>query len=193
MTLIFAGYETTATVIAWALHELALHPAEQDALRNEVSASGSEPTFDELHTGLPFLEAVVNETLRVHPVVPQLHREAAQDTLLPLAPLPKSSFKQAGVSPTPSTHLFVPRGTIILMPLNVMQTAKDVWGADGDVWNPHRWAEIEGKESRAHRSDWRRELVAFSAGYAISINWEDLLLRCCLFTGHADALAANSR
>ncbi|KAF8499344.1 cytochrome P450 [Gautieria morchelliformis] len=165
MTLIFAGYETTATVIAWALHELALNPTHQDALRDEVSALGSEPTFDELHSGLPFLDAVINETLRIHPVVLQVHREASQDSLVPLTPPPKSSYQQSrGLSPDRSAHLFIPRGTIILFPVNVMQTAEDVWGPDAHTWNPRRWADIERKEAGEKRKDWRRELLVFSTG-----------------------------
>jgi cytochrome P450 len=165
MTLIFAGYETTATVIAWALHELALNPAYQDALREEVSASGSEPTFDELHSGLPFLDAVVNETLRIHPVVTQVHREASQDSLVPLTPPPKPSYQQSrGLSPDQSAHIFIPRGTIILFPVNVMQTAEDVWGPDAHTWNPHRWADIARKEAGEKRQDWRREILVFSTG-----------------------------
>jgi cytochrome P450 len=165
MSLIFAGYETTATVIAWILHELALNPDHQKALRNEVSASPSDPSFDDLHSGLPFLDAVVNETLRVHPPFLQVHREASQDSLVPLTPLSKSSYRPGqGLSPTPSTHLFIPRGTILLLPVNVMQRAKDVWGSDADVWNPNRWAEIEAKEAEEKKQDWRRELLGFSVG-----------------------------
>lgn len=165
MTLIFAGYETTASVIAWALHELALNPAHQEALRNEVSASGAEPSFEELLSGLPFLDAVVNETLRLHPVVLQVHREASKDILVPLTPLSKSlNHQPRGLAPTQSTHLFIPRGTIVLFPVNVMQTAEDVWGADAHVWDPRRWSDIRVKESREKRTDWRREILSFSTG-----------------------------
>ncbi|KAF8588823.1 cytochrome P450 [Ramaria rubella] len=165
MTLIFAGYETTATVIAWVLHELALNPQHQETLRSEVSASSSDPSFDELHSGLPFLDAVINETLRHHPVVLQVHREASEDSLIPLTPLPKTPHQSVrGLSPTQSTHLFIPRGTILLLPVNVMQSAEDVWGADARKWNPHRWADIEAKETRERRPDWRRELLVFSTG-----------------------------
>lgn len=166
MSLIFAAYESTATVLAWTLHELALNPAHQEALRNEVSASPSDPSFDDLHTGLPFLDAVLNETLRIHPPVLQVHREAMQDSLVPLTPLPKSSSCRPaqGLSPTPSTHLFIPRGTILLLPVNVMQRAEDVWGADAQVWNPCRWADIQANEAMEKKQDWRREILGFSTG-----------------------------
>jgi cytochrome P450 family 135 len=55
VTLLVAGHETTAAALAWALSELADAPGVQDRL-----ASGEE--------GLA--EAVVTETLRLHPPVP---------------------------------------------------------------------------------------------------------------------------
>ena len=197
MTLIFAGYETTATVIAWALHELALNPAHQDALRNELSALGSEPVFDKLHSNFPFLDAVINETLRVHPVVTQVHREASKDSLVPLTPLPQSCHKQpGGVTPVRSTHLFIPRGTIVMFPVNVMQSAEDVWGPDAHAWDPRRWADIEGTKAQDQWSDWRREILVFSTGcvpilvpgYHIQKHF-DLFLWTS--PGRVDALAAD--
>lgn len=166
MSLIFAGYETTATLIAWVLEELALNPAHQERLRNEVSASPSDPSFDELHSGLPFLDAVINETLRVHPPVLQIHREATEDSMIPLTTLPKGSsfLPKQQLSPSSSTHLFVPRGTIILLPVNVMQRAEDVWGANAHVWDPTRWADIAAREAAEKKQDWRRELLVFSSG-----------------------------
>ncbi|KIJ51269.1 hypothetical protein M422DRAFT_158615 [Sphaerobolus stellatus SS14] len=162
MTLIFGGYETTATIIAWALHELAMHPEEQDALRAEISAA--DPTFEDLHNGrFPLLDAIINETLRLHPVALQIHREASQDSLIPLTPL-LNMAPHRGVCPEPQTHLFVPKGTILVLPVNIMQSTEDIWGSDAHVWKPSRWTEIVSKEASEKRSDWRREIMAFSLG-----------------------------
>lgn len=166
MTLIFGGYETTATVMAWALYELALHPEIQEELRREVSVSSSDPSFEDLYHGLPLLSAVVNETLRFHPTFMQVHREASKDSLLPLTPLPQG-FSQTGITPSPKTHLFVPKGTILVLPINIMQSSQDVWGPDAHVWNPYRWmgAGATGKEADELKQTWRKELMVFSTGY----------------------------
>ncbi|MGI5336156.1 cytochrome P450 [Streptomyces sp. CA-181903] len=58
VTLLFAGHETTATTLAWALHELARAP---EAARNAARAARSGDTG--------YLEAVVKETLRRRPPV----------------------------------------------------------------------------------------------------------------------------
>lgn len=164
MTLIFGGYETTATIMAWALHELALHPEIQEELRREVTASSSDPSFEDLYHGLPLLSAVVNETLRFHPTFMQVHREASKDSLLPLTPLPQE-FAQKGIIPSNKTHLFVPKGTILVLPINIMQSSEDVWGSDAHIWNPYRWMDGANKEADQSKHAWRKELMIFSTGY----------------------------
>jgi len=52
MTLLIAGHETTATLLAWAIHDLARDQASQDRLAGGDGA---------------FCDAVVTETLRLHP------------------------------------------------------------------------------------------------------------------------------
>jgi hypothetical protein len=167
MTLIFAGYETTATVIAWTLYELAMNPEFQGALRAELSVSSADPSFEDLQTLFPLLSATIDETLRVHPVVLQVHREAAKDCLVPITQLQEHSPKR-GLAPQPQSHLFIPRGTVLVLPVNTMQSAEDVWGPDANRWNPYRWRDIDAKEDREKRRDWRRELMAFSTGLVIA-------------------------
>ncbi|WP_378735216.1 cytochrome P450 [Nocardia brasiliensis] len=68
-TLLVAGHETTATALVWALFELHRAPAALDRLRAELRAAGPAAGPVEL-AGLPFLDAVCQETLRLHPAVP---------------------------------------------------------------------------------------------------------------------------
>lgn len=66
-SLIFAGMETTSGALAHILEILAEHAEVQEKLRQEISAAraGREHMdFDEL-MGLPYLEAVCRETLRL--------------------------------------------------------------------------------------------------------------------------------
>jgi len=52
MTLLIAGHETTATLLSWAIHDLARDPVSQERLAAEGGA---------------FTDAVVTEALRLHP------------------------------------------------------------------------------------------------------------------------------
>ena len=87
MTFLLAGYDTTASTLAHAAYLLAKHPEEQTRLQEEVDqafeeAAGEFPDYSTVQ-GLPFLDMVVHETLRLHGPVPVNTREAAADYTLP--------------------------------------------------------------------------------------------------------------
>ncbi|KAL0576816.1 hypothetical protein V5O48_005186 [Marasmius crinis-equi] len=149
-TVISAGYETVSSVIAWVLYELAAHPDVQTRLREEIETSGNtELSIDRLNN-LSFLDAVLKETLRLHPPVIENHHQAAQDISVPLSePLRGTS----------ETHLLIPKGTIIAIPVNVIQADSSVYGRDADIFRPERWLELQ-QEGISHE----REMLAFSEG-----------------------------
>ena len=89
-TLFIAGFETTATLLAWALHHLSHHPkiaerwhAECDALASASAGAGSDAERDELHfealDRLPFIRSVLDETLRLSPPFYAIPRVALRD------------------------------------------------------------------------------------------------------------------
>ncbi|MFZ9738181.1 MAG: cytochrome P450 [Prochlorotrichaceae cyanobacterium] len=67
MTLLLAGHETTATALTWGLYFLQRHPEVREKLQAELATL---PTpWDPMQViRLPYLEAICNETLRIHPV-----------------------------------------------------------------------------------------------------------------------------
>ncbi|MBL8679566.1 MAG: cytochrome P450 [Myxococcales bacterium] len=70
MTLLLAGHETTAISLSWALYWLHRHPSELADLRRELDQLTDDGRFEAEHIAqLPLLEAVCNETLRLHPIV----------------------------------------------------------------------------------------------------------------------------
>ncbi|CAG2107870.1 unnamed protein product, partial [Medioppia subpectinata] len=80
-----AGYETTATTLAYCLYELALNPDIQDLLVAETREAFNENTADidyETLCRLPLLDAVISETLRHYPVGLRPMREAMEDVVL---------------------------------------------------------------------------------------------------------------
>jgi cytochrome P450 family 110 len=79
MTIMQGGHETTATVLAWALYELGRHPNILAKLRAELEASG--PDLDpNVIAKLPYLSAVCDETVRLHPILAECAR-------VPLVPM----------------------------------------------------------------------------------------------------------
>lgn len=69
MTLLFAGHDTTTSTVSFMLYELARHPAALAKVLAEQDAvlAGRTPTVAELTSGLPELEMVLDETLRLYP------------------------------------------------------------------------------------------------------------------------------
>ncbi|GAA5141375.1 cytochrome P450 [Nocardioides marinquilinus] len=63
VTLLLAGHETTATALAWALHELGRHP-DLHARTVRAAEEGDDA----------WLEAVLKESMRLHPVIPLVVR-----------------------------------------------------------------------------------------------------------------------
>ncbi|MET9489092.1 cytochrome P450 [Nocardia sp. NPDC006630] len=77
-TLLVAGHETTATVLVWALYRLHRSPETLARLRAELAAAG--PDLDPIEVAkLPYLDAVCQETLRLHPPVPIVLRRLTGD------------------------------------------------------------------------------------------------------------------
>jgi cytochrome P450 len=63
VTLLVAGHETTATALAWAVERLVRHPAKLERLTAEVAEDSDE-----------YLTAVIQETLRLRPVISLVNR-----------------------------------------------------------------------------------------------------------------------
>ena len=68
-----AAIETTLWSMEWAIAELVNHPHVQDKIRDEISdiLKGRPVAESNLHE-LPYLQATVNETLRLHTPIPLL-------------------------------------------------------------------------------------------------------------------------
>ena len=69
MTLMFAGHDTSTSTISFLLYELARHPAELARLQAEQDEvlGGAVPTPQQLFGELPYLDMVLDETLRLYP------------------------------------------------------------------------------------------------------------------------------
>lgn len=63
VTLLLAGHETTASALAWALHEVGRDP-DQRRRATEAARGGDDD----------WLEAVLKEAMRLHPVIPMVVR-----------------------------------------------------------------------------------------------------------------------
>ncbi|EFN78001.1 cytochrome P450 6k1-like [Harpegnathos saltator] len=81
-----AGFETSSTVTAFTLYELAVQPEIQTRLRKEIiealDETNGEITYD-MTLSLPYLDMVVCETLRKYPTLPFLDRTTVETYKMP--------------------------------------------------------------------------------------------------------------
>jgi len=86
VTLLLAGHETTATALAWALHELGRHP---DLMRRTQAAADAAARGEE--EGEAWLEAVLKESMRLHPVIPMVVRTLTRPQTIAGLDLPRGA------------------------------------------------------------------------------------------------------
>jgi cytochrome P450 len=120
--LVFAGHETTAMSLSWALY--ALHRPENAAslerLRAELAALGPDPEIEALHKQ-PYLEAVCNEALRRYPLGP--------------APNPRKLLR-----PMELMGYTVPAGMGVTAAIGVVHFREDIY-PEPMVFRPERFLE----------------------------------------------------
>lgn len=74
MTLVVAGHETTATALCWAVQCLLEAHDVHRRLQDELDHTEADAPLAERLSRLPYLDAVIKETLRLRPVVPIVGR-----------------------------------------------------------------------------------------------------------------------
>ena len=67
ITLLFAGHETTASALAWLFYWIHYLPEVQTKLREELNSISKLADYKIINS-LPYLDAVISETLRIYPI-----------------------------------------------------------------------------------------------------------------------------
>ncbi len=111
ITILIAGYETTATSIGWAFERLLRTPSALSRLTREVHA----------REGDEYLEAVIKETLRVRPVVSEVFRAPTERTEL-------------------GGYVFEP-GAQLAVAILTIQFDPELYAPDPEAFRPERFLE----------------------------------------------------
>ncbi len=97
LTFLFAGHETTALTLTWAMYHLHRNPDAYSSLVSELDSL--ETDSPARLASAPYLKATVQETLRVHPIVTETLRKLKTPLTLGEYRLP------AGMALAPATVL----------------------------------------------------------------------------------------
>jgi len=133
MNILLAGRDTTASLLSYVFMLFTQHPEIYAKLRQvvlEEFGTYSDPrnlTFSSLKS-CKYLQWVLNETLRLYPVVPGNGRRALKDTTIP-----------TGGGPDGTAPVYIRKGEQVDYSVYVMHRRKDLWGADADAFKPDRW------------------------------------------------------
>ncbi|KAJ8087886.1 hypothetical protein PM082_006742 [Marasmius tenuissimus] len=170
-TITFAGHETTASTLNWLLCELSYNPEWQERLIREIQDIRSQigtngPLTVKVLESMPILNAVIKETLRFRPIVPELVREADTDDIIPL------EFPITNVSGSTLKEIPIPKGQRVVLNIFKYNRFKSVWGEDADVWNPQRFLNT----TRPTTLGVFANLMTFSGGIRACIGWRFAVL-----------------
>jgi cytochrome P450 len=147
------SHETTSSALTWATYLLSKHPEAQTRLRSEIRENIPDPTilsapnFDVagLLEGMPYLNGVCNEVLRLFPTIPVTARMAVRDTTV------------AGV--------FIPAKTILLVVPWAINRDPALWGPDAEDFVPERWIDKDtGRASMSGGTDSNYAFLTFLHG-----------------------------
>ncbi|WVZ74414.1 hypothetical protein U9M48_022597 [Paspalum notatum var. saurae] len=140
-----AGTETVSSTIEWAMAELLQRPELLKMVREELKAViGTKKRVDESDISqLPYLRAVVKETLRLHP--------------------PVSLAFQRAVAPVQIEGYTIPKGTNIIINIWAINRQSKTW-VDPDKFMPERFI---NKDISFSGKDF--EFIPFSAGRRICL------------------------
>ena len=94
ITLLFAGHDTTTSTVTFLFYELLQAPEALARVTAELHTvlGGREPTAEELVAGMPELEAVMDETLRMYPPAWVGPRRAVESFELAGVPVPAGAL-----------------------------------------------------------------------------------------------------
>jgi len=161
LNILLAGRDTTAGLLTNTWHVLARRPDIWAKLKAEVDELGGErPDYSSIKD-MKYLKYVLNESLRLMPVVPGNSREAVRDTVLPL-----------GGGPDGKSPVFVPKGWVVGYSPWSMHRREDYYGADAFEFRPERWETL--------RPGW--EYLPFNGGPRICVGQQYALMEASYAT-----------
>ncbi|ESK86106.1 cytochrome p450, partial [Moniliophthora roreri MCA 2997] len=172
-TLLQAGHHTTGYSLAWILYELSQHPADQQRvyeeikqLRNKSEGNFTAKDYDDLANG--WLGICMKESLRLHPILPQLPRAPRHTDVIPL------QFPVESAAGTTLSQVEVHARQRIVVDVTTYNRLESVWGADATKWNPARFLEPSTRSSVT--VGMTSNLLTFSGGPKGCIGWRFALM-----------------
>ena len=137
VAMLLAGRDSTAATLSWIFLELARNPSVVTKLRKEIGEHlphNQIPSYHDVKE-MKYLTRIINETLRLYPILPFNVRQALVDTTLP-----------RGGGPLGLDPVGIQAGTVIAYSTLLMQRRADLYPPLSEKfpyapskWVPDRW------------------------------------------------------
>ncbi|KAF7297887.1 hypothetical protein HMN09_01009500 [Mycena chlorophos] len=184
-TLTAAANDTTPNVLSRVFYMLSKYPKVQDTLRAEILAAdfdleNSDPgqLYDQL-MALPYLDAVLKESMRLDCPVSMIQRRANVDSTIPLwKPI-------IGADGTEVTSINVPKDTDFILQIANAHRDAEIWGDDVMEYKPERWLkDLPDSFEDAKLPGVFYQIMAFGGGYKACIGYKyaELQMKVQLYT-----------
>ncbi|XP_057746205.1 geraniol 8-hydroxylase-like [Arachis stenosperma] len=145
LTLFVAGTDTITSTLEWAMTELLSNPNTMRKAKRELEETiGKGNQVEESDIArLPYLQAILKETLRLHPSVPFL--------------IPRKADTDVEIN-----GYTIPKGSQVLINVYAIGRDSNVWKNDTNLFSPERFLGLETDVRGRHF-----ELIPFGAGRRI--------------------------
>jgi len=149
-----AGFDTSGITLAYVVHELSRHEKVQSRLQRELQTlspllvPSSAPTLPDPKTvdALPFLHAVIWETLRLHSAIP--------------GPQPRFTPPQGCRLGPDERSYYVPGGVRVSASAGLLHANEEVYERASE-WRPERWLDLEKLDEEKRKDMESRWFWAF--------------------------------
>ncbi|PVH99192.1 putative cytochrome P450 oxidoreductase OrdA-like protein [Periconia macrospinosa] len=139
ITFLIAGHETTSGLLSFLLYELIKHPRVMEKAQAEVSSVlGGGPMTQDMIARLPYVTAIVRETLRLYPTAPAF------------AVQPKSTSPEDYPMYLGKEEYIVRQGDALVVLLADVHRDPSVYGDDAGEFRPERMLDEEFNKLPKH-------------------------------------------
>ncbi|XP_077529724.1 putative cytochrome P450 301a1, mitochondrial isoform X2 [Haemaphysalis longicornis] len=137
-----ASTHTTSAVATFCLYRLAKHPEAQEKARLEALSSLDECLEGDTPVNLPYLQACIKESLRIHPVVPGVDRKLDRDVVMSGYRIPANTEMRTILSVAGRLEENFTNASQFVPERWMRPNEKDAEDEDRKAWTLHPFASI---------------------------------------------------
>ncbi|RDW89799.1 bifunctional cytochrome P450/NADPH--P450 reductase [Aspergillus mulundensis] len=175
ITFLIAGHETTSGLLSFVFYQLLTHPKTYRKAQQEVDEVVGQGVIEVSHLSkLPYINAVLRETLRLNATIPLFTVEAFEDTLL------------AGKFP-------VKAGETIVNLLAKSHLDPEIYGDDATEFKPERMSdELFNARQKQYPNSWKPFGNGMRACIGRPFAWQEALLVMAMLLQNFDFSFADA-